>query len=68
MLILAIAGAKADFTFGEPVNLEDFAKLGQYWGQNESSVDIGPMAWGDGVVDIQDFAIFADHWLEGTAD
>jgi len=43
-----------DFNGDEIVNFEDFAKLAQYWGQNEPSVDIGPMAWGDGVVDIQD--------------
>jgi hypothetical protein len=46
------------------VNLKDFAKLAQYWGQDEPSVDIGPMAWGDGVVDIQDVAVLVEYWLK----
>jgi hypothetical protein len=43
--------------------LKDFSKLAQYWGQNESSVDIGPMAWGDGEVDIRDVAALGEYWL-----
>jgi hypothetical protein len=43
--------------------MKDFSRLAQYWGQNESSVDIGPMPWGDGVVDMQDLAVLAGYWL-----
>ena len=45
------------------VEMKDFSKLAQYWGQDEPSVDIGPMAWGDGVVDIQDLAVLLEYWL-----
>jgi len=52
-----------DFNGDEIVDFKDFSRLAQYWGQNELSVDIGPMAWGDGRVDIQDLAVFAENWL-----
>ena len=52
-----------DFNGDEKVDLKDFSKLAQYWGQNESSVDMGPMPWGDGTVDIQDLAVLAEYWL-----
>jgi hypothetical protein len=53
-----------DFDGDGIVNMKDFSKLAQYWGQNESSVDIGPMPWGDGIVDVRDLAVLADDWLE----
>jgi len=55
-----------DFNGDGIVNLKDFSKLAQYWGQNESSVDMGPMPLGDGRVDIQDLAVFAEYWLNGV--
>jgi hypothetical protein len=54
-----------DFNGDGIVNLKDFSRLAQYWGQDEPSVDIGPMSWGDGRVDIQDLAVFAEYWLSG---
>jgi hypothetical protein len=56
-----------DLTGDGIVDLKDFSKLGQYWGQDESSVDMGPMPWGDGTVDIQDLTVLAEHWLEEIA-
>jgi hypothetical protein len=32
-----------------------------HWGENYSLCDIGPMPWGDGIVDIQDLIILAEH-------
>lgn len=54
-----------DFNGDGIVDMKDFSKLAQYWGQDESSVDIGPMPWGDGVVDIQDVSVLVEHWLTG---
>jgi hypothetical protein len=51
-----------DFNGDEIVDFKDFSKLAQYWGQNESSVDIAPPI-GDGTVDFQDLAVFAGYWL-----
>ena len=57
--ILPVVDLYPDFT----VEMKDFSKLAQYWGQDEPSVDIGPMPWGDGVVDIQDLAVLLGYWL-----
>jgi hypothetical protein len=35
-----------------------------HWGTDNSSCDIGPMPWGDGVVDVQDLIILAEHLFE----
>ena len=51
-----------DFNGDGKVDLKDFSKLAQYWGQNESSVDIAPPI-GDGTVNFQDLAVLAEHWL-----
>jgi len=46
------------------VDLGDFCKLAQYWGQDESSVDIAPGPFGDWMIDFKDLAVLAEHWLE----
>ncbi|MDD5327331.1 MAG: carbohydrate binding domain-containing protein [Phycisphaerae bacterium] len=48
------------------VNLEDLSKMGQYWLQDEPSVDISPLPFGNGIVDIEDLAVLAENWLEDT--
>jgi len=45
------------------VSFEDFCKLAQYWLQEEPSVDIAPLPYGDGVADYKDLAVFTDTWL-----
>ena len=45
------------------VNFKDFCELAQYWGLDESSVDIAPLPLGDGRVDFKDLAIFSEYWL-----
>ena len=57
--ILPVVDFYPDWT----VEMKDFSKLAQYWGQDEPSVDIGPMPWGDGVVDMQDLAVLLEYWL-----
>ena len=51
-----------DFNGDKIVDLKDFSKLAQYWGQDESSVDIAP-PFGDGIVDFHDLAVFAEYWM-----
>jgi inhibitor of cysteine peptidase len=36
-----------------------------HWGTNEQLYDIGPMPWGDGIVDVQDLIVLAEHLFEG---
>ncbi len=45
------------------VKFADFAKMGQYWHQNEPSVDIAPLPLGDSIVNFEDIAVLADTWL-----
>ncbi|MFH1370386.1 MAG: carbohydrate binding domain-containing protein [Planctomycetota bacterium] len=45
------------------VSFEDFCKLAQYWLQEELSVDIAPLPYGDGITDYKDLAVFTDTWL-----
>ncbi len=52
-----------DFNGDGKVDLRDFSKLAQYWGQNESSVDIAPPPFGDNIVNFKDLAVFAENWL-----
>ncbi len=55
-----------DFDDDRKVSFNDFSKLSQYWLQDESSVDISPLPFGDGIVDGKDLAILCENWLEYT--
>jgi hypothetical protein len=39
-----------------------------YWGTDEPLCDIGPMPWGDGIVDVQDLIVLAEHLFEEVDD
>jgi hypothetical protein len=43
------------------VDSEDKAILMDHWGQDGSLCDIGPMPWGDGIVDSQDLWVLAEY-------
>jgi hypothetical protein len=59
--------ARADLNDDYHVDLRDFAKLAQYWMQDEGSVDIYPQPGGDGVVNWLDLSLLVDSWLAGIA-
>jgi len=46
------------------VDSADMSIIVDYWGTNESLCDIGPMPWGDGIVDVQDLIVLAEHLFE----
>ncbi len=46
------------------VNSADMCIIVDHWGTDDSLCDIGPMPWGDGVVDVQDLIILAEHLFE----
>jgi len=50
------------------VDAADMCIIVDYWGTDEPLCDIGPMPWGDGVVDVQDLIILAEHLFEGLGD
>jgi hypothetical protein len=39
-----------------------------YWGTDEPLCDIGPMPWGDGIVDVQDLIVLSEHLFEEVND
>jgi hypothetical protein len=43
------------------VDSADMCVMVDYWGTNGSLCDIGPMPWGDGVVDVHDLVVLAEH-------
>jgi hypothetical protein len=46
------------------VNSADMCIMVDYWGTDESLCDVGPMPWGDGIVDVQDLIVLAEHLFE----
>ena len=53
-----------DFNGDRIVDAADMCILVDHWGTNNSLCDIGPMPWGDGVVDVQDLIVLAEHLFE----
>jgi hypothetical protein len=46
------------------VDALDMCIMVDNWGTDNSLCDIGPMPWGDGIVDVQDLIVLADHLFE----
>ncbi|MHC4205993.1 MAG: hypothetical protein ACYSTT_15185 [Planctomycetota bacterium] len=46
------------------VDSADICIMVDYWGTNEPLCDIGPMPWGDGVVDVEDLIVLAEYLFE----
>ncbi len=46
------------------VDAADMSIMVDFWGTDEPSCDIGPMPWGDGIVDIEDLKVLAEHLFE----
>ncbi|MCP4711129.1 MAG: hypothetical protein GY869_21115, partial [Planctomycetes bacterium] len=53
-----------DFNLDSRVGLADLFMLRKYWLQSKPFLDIAPFPAGNGIIDLQDFAYFAKHWLE----
>jgi len=47
------------------VDSADMCIMVDFWGTDEPLCDIGPMPWGDGIVDVQDLIVLAEHLFEG---
>jgi Tol biopolymer transport system component len=46
------------------VNADDMCIVVDNWGTDNSLCDIGPMPWGDGIVDVEDLIVLAEHLFE----
>jgi len=53
-----------DFNRDSIVDANDLCIMVNNWGTDNQLCDIGPMPWGDGIVDIQDLIVLADHLFE----
>jgi hypothetical protein len=53
-----------DFNGDEIVDSVDMCIMVDNWGTDNSLCDIGPMPWGDGIVDVQDLIVLAGHLFE----
>jgi len=51
-----------DFNADGKVDLVDLVMLIDNWGTDKTLYDIGPFAWGDGIVDIEDLKVFIAEW------
>jgi hypothetical protein len=50
-----------DFNSDGNVDGKEVLAMVKYWGQNEPLCDIGPFAWGDGIVDLNDLIVLAEY-------
>ena len=57
-----------DFNADGIVDAADMCIMVDHWGTDNQLCDIGPMPWGDGIVDVQDLKILAEHLFEVVDD
>ncbi len=50
------------------VDATDMCIMVDHWGTDNSLCDIGPMPWGDGIVDVQDLIVLAEYLFEEAND
>ena len=50
-----------DFNGDHRVDIEDATLLIEHWGEDEPAYDMGPMPWGDGIVDIHDLNVLREY-------
>jgi hypothetical protein len=53
-----------DFNSDGIVDSADMCIIVDNWGIDNPLCDIGPMPWGDGVVDVEDLIVLAEHLFE----
>jgi len=53
-----------DFNGDEIVDINDLVIFIEHWGTSDSLCDIGPMPWGNGVVDKEDLEVLMSYWQQ----
>jgi len=53
-----------DFNGDGKVGISDLVILINNWGASETLCDIGPMPWGDGIVDREDLEVLMSYWQQ----
>jgi len=57
-----------DFNGDGIVDAADMCIMVDYWGADEPLCDIGPMPWGNGIVDVQDLIVLSEYLFEDIND
>ena len=57
-----------DFNGDGKVDGFEVCVMANHWGMGESLCDIGPMPWGDGIVDVEDLKVLAEYIGEPVDD
>jgi len=57
-----------DLNGDELVDMADIDIMIDCWGTDDSLCDIGPMPWGDGIVDVEDLIVLVERIVEAKAD
>ncbi len=57
-----------DFNADGKVDIKDVGTMIEHWLTDYPLCDIGPYAWGDGIVDAQDLIVLAEHMANTPAD
>ena len=52
-----------DFNGDDAVDIFDLLRLTESWGLDDPLVDIGPMPWGDGVINASDVLVLAEYMV-----
>ncbi len=60
--------ATVDFNGDGVVDIRDLLRLIKSWGQDDPSVDIGPMPFGDGKIDAADLEVLMSFWGQDVND
>ncbi|MFC1793417.1 LamG-like jellyroll fold domain-containing protein [Planctomycetota bacterium] len=50
------------------VDAGDMCMMISHWGKEYPLCDIGPMPWGDGIVNVQDLIVLSEHLFEEVSD
>jgi predicted secreted protein/N-acetylneuraminic acid mutarotase len=61
---LTVSGPQPDFNGDGIVDDTDMCMMIDYWRTDESLYDIAPPPFGDGIVDVQDLIVVAEHLFE----
>ena len=56
-----------DFNADGALDTVDIDIMIDCWGTDDSLCDVGPMPWGDGVVDVEDLVVLVEHIVEDRA-
>ncbi|MGB2876983.1 MAG: protease inhibitor I42 family protein [Dehalococcoidales bacterium] len=64
MIYETVISPVVDFNGDGNVDCADICLMVDHWGTDEQLYDIGPMPFGDGIVDVKDLIVLAEHLFE----